>query len=117
MTSWSGCGRDSRRTAWRLPQLSSLSGSIGHNAGALERRRSARTDPLAHVYGTEDAEDLGILLSEAHPDLDPLTVRFTDLHRYVTELEGFADDPDKSNEGRLEAIQMAWHEEYEDAKG
>jgi FeS assembly protein IscX len=46
-----------------------------------------------------------------------LTVRFTDLHRYVTELAGFADDPAKSNESRLEAIQMAWHEEFEDAKG
>jgi FeS assembly protein IscX len=44
-------------------------------------------------------------------------VRFTDLHRYVTGLEGFADDPAKSTEGRLEAIQMAWHEEFEDAKG
>ena len=65
----------------------------------------------------ENAEDLGILLSEAHPDLDPLSVRFTDLHKYVTELEGFADDPAKSNESRLEAIQMAWHEEFEDAKG
>jgi len=43
-------------------------------------------------------------------------VRFTDLHRYVTELEGFADDPAKSNESRLEAIQMAWHEEFEDAQ-
>ena len=65
----------------------------------------------------DDAEDIGILLSEIHPDLDPLTVRFTDLHRYVTELDGFADDPAKSNEGRLEAIQMAWHEEYKDAQG
>ena len=37
--------------------------------------------------------------------------------KYVTELEGFADDPTKSNESRLEAIQMAWHEEFEDAKG
>jgi FeS assembly protein IscX len=43
-------------------------------------------------------------------------VRFTDLYRYVVELEGFADDPAKSNEGRLEAIQMAWHEEFEDAQ-
>ena len=43
-------------------------------------------------------------------------MRFTDLHKYVTELEGFSDDPTKSNEPKLEAIQMAWHEEYEDAK-
>jgi FeS assembly protein IscX len=64
-----------------------------------------------------DAEEIGIQLQERYPDIDPLTVRFTDLHRYVTQLEGFADDPSKSNEARLEAIQMAWHEEYEDAKG
>ncbi|HEY2473030.1 MAG TPA: Fe-S cluster assembly protein IscX [Terracidiphilus sp.] len=64
-----------------------------------------------------DAEEIGIQLQEKYPDIDPLTVRFTDLHRYVTELESFADDPSKSNEARLEAIQMAWHEEFEDAKG
>jgi FeS assembly protein IscX len=62
----------------------------------------------------DNAEDLGILLVEKHPDLDPLTVRFTDLHRYVTELPEFKDDPKKSNEGKLEAIQMAWHEEFQD---
>ena len=61
-----------------------------------------------------DSEDIGIALAEKFPDLDPLTVRFTDLHRYVTELPGFNDDPKKSNEGKLEAIQMAWHEEYQD---
>jgi FeS assembly protein IscX len=59
-----------------------------------------------------DAEDIGIALSERHPDLDPLTVRFTDLHRYVTELSGFGDDPKASNEKLLEAIQMAWLDEY-----
>ncbi len=62
----------------------------------------------------DSAEDLGILLAEKHPGLDPLTVRFTDLHRYVTELPEFKDDPKKSNEGKLEAIQMAWHEEFQD---
>jgi FeS assembly protein IscX len=62
----------------------------------------------------DDAIDLGILLSETHPELDPLAVRFTDLHRYVTELPNFAGDPKTSNEGKLEAIQMAWHEEVED---
>jgi FeS assembly protein IscX len=64
-----------------------------------------------------DSEEIGIQLQEKFPDIDPLTVRFTDLLKYVTELEGFADDPAKSNESRLEAIQMAWHEEFEDAKG
>jgi FeS assembly protein IscX len=62
----------------------------------------------------DDAEDLGILLSEQHPEMDPLAVRFTDLHLLVTELPGFNDDPKKSNEGKLEAIQMAWHSEFLD---
>ena len=62
----------------------------------------------------ENAEDLGIALSEAHPELAPLAVRFTDLHRYVTELPDFKDDPKASNEGKLEAIQMAWHGEVLD---
>jgi FeS assembly protein IscX len=64
-----------------------------------------------------DAEEIGIQLSEKFPDVDPLAVRFTDLHKYVTELEGFADDPTKSNESRLEAIQMAWHEEWKELHG
>jgi FeS assembly protein IscX len=64
-----------------------------------------------------DAEEIGIQLQEKFPALDPLTVRFTDLHSYVTELEGFADDPAKSNESRLEAIQMAWLAEFRDAQG
>ena len=62
----------------------------------------------------DNAEDIGIELYEKYPDIDPLTVRFTDLHRYVTELDGFTDDPAKSSEGKLEAIQMAWHEEWSD---
>jgi FeS assembly protein IscX len=63
-----------------------------------------------------DAEEIGIQLAEKFPGLDPLTVRFTDLRRSVTELAGFADDPAKSSEPRLEAIQMAWREEFEDAQ-
>jgi FeS assembly protein IscX len=62
----------------------------------------------------DDAEDIGILLSETHPEIDPLSVRFTDLHRYVIGLPDFKDDPAKSNEGKLEAIQMAWHSEFLD---
>ena len=60
----------------------------------------------------DDVEDIGIELSEKFPDTDPLTVRFTDLHRWVTELPGFADDPKASTEGKLEAIQMAWLAEF-----
>ena len=58
-----------------------------------------------------DAEDIGMALFEKFKDVDPLTVRFTDLHRWITELDGFAGDPKKSNESLLEAIQMAWIDE------
>ena len=60
-----------------------------------------------------DSRDIAIALIEAHPDVDPLTVRFTDLHRWVMELPGFDDDPKKSGEKILEAIQMMWIEEAE----
>jgi FeS assembly protein IscX len=63
-----------------------------------------------------DSEEIGILLQEKFPEIEPYSVRFTDLHKYVTELAGFVGDPAKSNEGILEAIQTAWNEEYEDAK-
>jgi FeS assembly protein IscX len=62
----------------------------------------------------DDAEDIGIELADKFPDQNPLEVRFTDLHRYVIELPKFVDDPKKSTEGKLEAIQMAWHEEFQD---
>ena len=65
----------------------------------------------------DDAEDIGIELAEKFPEQDPLKVRFTDLHRWVTELDQFDDDPKASTEGKLEAIQMAWLEEYRDRKG
>jgi FeS assembly protein IscX len=63
-----------------------------------------------------DAEEIAIALVEKLPNLDPLTVRFTDLRAHVLALEGFDDDPKASNEPKLEAIQMAWHEEYEESK-
>lgn len=62
----------------------------------------------------DHTEDIALALHEKFPDTDPLTVRFTDLHKWVTELADFGDDPSKSTEGKLEAIQMAWHEEYQD---
>jgi len=65
----------------------------------------------------DDAEGVALALLEKFPDTDPLSVRFTDLHQWVTELEGFGDDPKGSNEGKLEAIQMAWLEEWKDAQG
>lgn len=60
-----------------------------------------------------DTLDIAIELYETFPEVDPRYVRFTDLHRWVTELAGFDDDPDKSNEKILEAIQMAWIDETE----
>jgi FeS assembly protein IscX len=50
-------------------------------------------------------------LNDKYPDVNPLTVRFTDLHKWVIGLEGFDDDPNRSGEKILEAIQMAWIEE------
>jgi FeS assembly protein IscX len=61
-----------------------------------------------------DAEDIALALMETHPGVDPLSVRFTDLHQWVVALLGFRDDPKASNEGLLEKIQMAWLEEYRD---
>ena len=71
---------------------------------------------MAQKLNWLDTEEIAIHLHEAHPDIDPLTVRFTDLRQWVLDMESFEDDPNASNEAKLEAIQMAWHEEYEDAE-
>ena len=63
-----------------------------------------------------DAEDIGIALVDKFPDVDPLTIRFTDLRDRVLALETFDDDPKASNEPKLEAIQMAWYEEWKAAQ-
>jgi FeS assembly protein IscX len=62
-----------------------------------------------------DTEDIALQLMKRHPDVDPLTIRFTDLHKWVSEIPDFVGKTEKSNEKILEAIQMAWHEEYKDA--
>ena len=80
------------------------------------RLRTRRCPLMPREFDWTDTEEIGIQLQEKFPELDPYTVRFTDLHKWVTELPGFIGDPAKSNEGLLEAIQTAWHEEYEDAK-
>ncbi len=59
----------------------------------------------------QDTLDIAIALADKHPDVDVQYIRFTDLHRYVCELDGFCDDHNKSNERILEAIQMAWLDE------
>ena len=61
-----------------------------------------------------DTLDIAIELMEKHPDVDPQWVRFTDLHKWICELDDFKDDAEKSNEKILEAIQMAWIEEAKD---
>ena len=58
-----------------------------------------------------DALEIAIALAEKHPDVNPQYVRFTDLHQWVCELDGFDDDPERSNERILEAIQAAWMDE------
>ena len=58
-----------------------------------------------------DSLDIAIDLSDKYPDTDPKYIRFTDLHKWVVELEDFDDNPDNSNEKILEAIQMNWIEE------
>ncbi len=60
-----------------------------------------------------DTLEIAIELIEMHPDVDPTTIRFTDLHRWVVELPEFSDDPERSNEKILEAIQMTWIDEAE----
>lgn len=57
-------------------------------------------------------DDIAFALSEKFPDLDPTHIRYTDLHKWITEIDGFSDDPMASSEGKLESIQMAWLEEY-----
>jgi FeS assembly protein IscX len=61
-----------------------------------------------------DITDIAIGLKETHPSVDPLSVRFTDLHAWVRALPGFEGDPNKSNEKILETIQMAWLDEMDD---
>jgi len=58
-----------------------------------------------------DVSEIAIALADAHPDVDPRFVRFTDLHLWVRELPELADDPAHGGEKVLEAIQMAWIDE------
>jgi FeS assembly protein IscX len=62
----------------------------------------------------DNFEDIAIALTDKFPSVDPYSVRFTDMHKWITELPGFSGDPAKSNEGKLEAIQAAWNEEWQD---
>ncbi len=61
-----------------------------------------------------DVEEIALLLQENEPELDPLTLRFTDLRDKVLALPGFDDDVKRLHEKILEAIQMAWYEEFQE---
>jgi FeS assembly protein IscX len=71
---------------------------------------------MPDTFDWDDTEEIGIQLADKYPDVSPLAVRFTDLHKYVTGLPGFTGDAKSSNEGKLESIQMAWLEEHNDRK-
>jgi FeS assembly protein IscX len=79
------------------------------------RRAKLESDPRFHgapaMLKWTDTQEIAIALVDAHPDVDPKTIRFTDLHRWVCALPDFSDDPSRSGEKILEAIQMAWIDE------
>ena len=91
--------------------------------------RSDSNEELAQTFGTvwetngdlkrmglkwDQAEELAEVLAENHPGLNPLDARFTDLRQWVIDLDEFDDNREGSNEAKLEAIQMAWHEIYKE---
>jgi FeS assembly protein IscX len=69
---------------------------------------------MPQTFTWDNFEDIAIALADKYPDTDPLSVRFTDMHKWIIDLPGFVGDPAGSNESKLEAIQMAWREEYQD---
>jgi FeS assembly protein IscX len=95
--------------------LASEEASYKASPGSLKLMQRGRL-PMPVTFDWDDAEEIGIQLAEKYPDSDPLSVRYTDLHKWVTSLEGFMGDPKLSNEGKLEAIQMAWLEEHNERK-
>src|SRR5207244_8629928 len=80
------------------------------------QRQTRERNPMSQSLTWTNPEDIAIALADKFPDVDPLTVRFTDLYKWVINLGGFKDDPKNSNEKKLEAIQMAWYEEWQDRK-
>lgn len=77
-------------------------------------RPPARHHLERRTMNWNDHEEIGIALYERFPQTDPLSIRYTDLLRWITELDEFDGDPAESSEGKLEAVQMAWYEEWKD---
>jgi FeS assembly protein IscX len=87
---------------------------VDESGEALAQRLTELGFSTEQATVPDEPEDIAMALYDKFPQQDPLKVRFTDLHKWITELEDFGDDPSKSNEGKLEAIQMAWHEEWQE---
>ena len=111
-------GRGANVNALTSERLTDLGGGATFYSTLVEVRKTIRGDGrMAQEIQWTDAREIGMLLQEKHPEVEPYSVRFTDLHAYVLALPGFSGDPQKSTEPILEAIQGAWNEEWEDAKG
>src|SRR6267378_6566869 len=107
-------GRHHRRRRLRAADVHAELRSGRRRHPAWEIGQEGAQEPGGDAVKWADAEDIGIALVEKFPGVDPLTLRFTDLREKVLALDEFDDDPKSSNEPKLEAIQMAWHEEYQD---
>ncbi len=112
LTSATPIARALVRIAGSQPARSEECGDLGDGfrAAPAPKKEMAMTK-----LDWKDLEEIGLQLHAAQPTVDPLTVRFTDLHRQVCALPGFVGDPKKSNEKVLEAIQMAWLDEFQSA--
>src|SRR5690242_12358093 len=108
------CRMAPRTSWWRFPTGTRITRRKRITEQKSEIREQRPEEPMPPTFGWDNFEDIAIALTDKYPDTDPLTVRFTDMHKWITELTGFSGDPAASNEAKLEAIQMAWHEEYQD---
>jgi FeS assembly protein IscX len=89
-----------------------LSGTCGIIQAVFGRARGEGDGQMGLKW--DQAQEIAEVLTENHPGINPLQVRFTDLRQWVADLDEFDDDPDSSSESKLEAIQMAWNEIYEE---
>src|SRR5262249_32401428 len=101
-----------RNASWTHPSRRRSNGGASRRSHDRRSRRPQWRNAMGLKW--DDSVEIALRLLEQHPDVDPLAVRYTDLHRWVVEIADFDDDPKASNEGKLEAIQMAWLEESEE---
>ena len=84
----------------------------GSAASSLEQEHNKTMPALTW----DRTEEVAIVLHKNHPEIDPLKIRFIELHRRVTELPDFQDDPAAATGAKLEAIQAAWYEEWKEGQ-